>query len=188
MRGGGASDARSVRRSASRILARSVLISAVTTYLYFAVPLDRGSRTGLWLVLGLTLLTLLLGWQTRGILRSRYPGAQAIGAVTTSIPLLVLLFAAAHHVLSLRDPASYTEPLTRLDAAYFATSTFATVGLGDIAPVTQAARIVTTAQVVVDLVIVGVVAHLVLGAVRIALRRRQELDGTAGADALIHRG
>ena len=41
---------------------------------------------------------------------------------------------------------------------------FATVGFGDIAPVTQVARIVTTLQMLVNVIFVGVVARVLFGA------------------------
>ena len=57
------------------------------------------------------------------------------------------------------QPAQFSEPLTRLDAAYFTVTIFATVGFGDIVAVSEAARAVATVQMVGDLVIVGVVAR-----------------------------
>jgi hypothetical protein len=49
---------------------------------------------------------------------------------------------------------------------------FATVGFGDIVPVTAGARGVTTVQMLGDVVIVGLVAHVIVGAMRMGLRRR----------------
>jgi voltage-gated potassium channel len=47
-------------------------------------------------------------------------------------------------------------------------SVFATVGFGDIAPTTELSRVLVTLQMFVNLLAVGVVAKVVLGAVRIA--------------------
>ncbi len=49
---------------------------------------------------------------------------------------------------------------------------FATVGLGDIAPRTDLARIVTTTQMLVGLTALGVIAKILLGAVEVAVQRR----------------
>ena len=48
---------------------------------------------------------------------------------------------------------------------YFAVTTSSSVGFGDIVPVTQTARIMVTIQKVGDLVVVGIVARVILGAV-----------------------
>jgi hypothetical protein len=62
--------------------------------------------------------------------------------------------------------------LTRFDAVYFTVTVLATVGFGDIAAVTQTARILVTIQMLADLVLIGFVAKVLLGA---AQQRRQVL-------------
>ena len=114
-------------------------------------------------------------------------------AVATTLPLFLLVFAAAHYLLELNQPGSYSEPLTRTDALYFVITIFATVGFGDITPVTETARIVTTVQMLGDLIMVGIIARVLLGAVQVGLRRKRSseppgrpLDGhddTAAGDA-----
>jgi voltage-gated potassium channel len=49
---------------------------------------------------------------------------------------------------------------------------FSTVGFGDIAPRADLARIVTMVQMLGDLQFVGLVLHLMVGAVKLGLRRR----------------
>jgi voltage-gated potassium channel len=66
--------------------------------------------------------------------------------------------------------------MTRIDALYFATTVFATVGFGDIAPVTDPARIATMVQMVVGLSAVGVVAKLLFRAVQHALGARESAE------------
>ena len=61
-------------------------------------------------------------------------------------------------------PNSYTEPLTRLDALYFSVTMFATVGFGDITPVTELARVITVLQMLANLIFLGVVARVLFGA------------------------
>ena len=53
--------------------------------------------------------------------------------------------------MSITDRSSFSEPLNRTDALYFTTSTFATVGFGDITPVSQLARAVVSVQMIADL-------------------------------------
>ena len=50
---------------------------------------------------------------------------------------------------------------------------FATVGFGDITAKTEAARLVVTGQMIVDLVIIGLGARIILGAVTRGRQRRQ---------------
>jgi voltage-gated potassium channel len=54
---------------------------------------------------------------------------------------------------------------------------FATVGFGDIAPVSELARVLVTIQMLVGLLAVGVIAKFVLGAVQVAVARRAEVPG-----------
>ena len=60
---------------------------------------------------------------------------------------------------------------TRADALYFTVSVFATVGFGDIAPVSQAARVVLV-RTVANLVVIGLLVRVLTGAVRINRGRR----------------
>ena len=53
--------------------------------------------------------------------------------------------------MSITSASAFSEPLSRTDALYFTTSTFATVGFGDITPVSQLARGVVSVQMIADL-------------------------------------
>ena len=57
---------------------------------------------------------------------------------------------------------------------YFSTTIFSTVGFGDITAKSQAARVVVTLQMFLDLVILGLVARLVVNAVSLGKQRRVE--------------
>lgn len=62
-------------------------------------------------------------------------------------------FAWTYWILSFRDPVgAFTEPLSRLDAFYFALAIFTTTGFGDVAPTSDATRLAVSAQMAVDLV------------------------------------
>ncbi|HEU4348552.1 MAG TPA: potassium channel family protein, partial [Actinoplanes sp.] len=105
---------------------------------------------------------------------SSYPRLRAVEAVAVSVPLLVLLFASAYFVTGQIQPESFTEPLSRIDAVYFTVTVFATVGFGDISARTEAARILVTVQMAADLVFIGFVAKVLIGAVQ----RRQDALST----------
>lgn len=167
-------------RRRSRLLAgcllRSVASAALLTALYFAAPLDGGFglATLALLVLGLALFGGLVAWQVAAIAHADHPRLRAIEALATAVPLFLVLFSATYFLLAKELPESFSEPLTRTDALYFTVTVFATVGFGDIAPATQAARALTTAQMAADLIVVGVIAKALFGAVRIGMRRRGE--------------
>jgi hypothetical protein len=159
------------------LLAATVRVLVITTAVvaaYFLLPLDALSafHIALTLVLGLLLLGLVTAAQLRAVLRSTRPGARAVEALAATIPLFILLFAAVYYVLADAEPQSFSEhPLTRLDTMYFAVTVFATVGFGDISATSQLARGMVTVQMVVNLLVVGAVVQLFLGAVKSAQGR-----------------
>lgn len=161
-------------------LLRSSVVVAATVALYFLLPLDRDAdrHTATWLTLGLLGIGALLALQTAGIVTSPYPRLRAVEALATAVPLFLLLFAATYFLYAREQgPASFSEPLSRTDALYFTVTVFATVGFGDIVPLSPTARVLTTLQMVADLVLVGLIAKVMVGAVRLGLERRQ--SGTA---------
>jgi len=70
---------------------------------------------------------------------------------------------------------SFNQPMTRTDALYFTVTVFATVGFGDITAKTETARLLVTGQMIVDLIILGIGARVILGAVQRG-RQRQPHD------------
>jgi voltage-gated potassium channel len=162
------------RRLVAGSLLRSLLVSTLLVTAYYLVPLDAASGNPLaGLLVGLALVVVVLAWQVHAIGSAEFPRLRAIGAVALGLPLLLVLFAAVYAVQSQGDPASFTEPLDRTDALYFTVTIFATVGFGDIAPLTAAARIMAMVQMVLDVVAVGVVAKLLVGAVDLGLRKKE---------------
>jgi voltage-gated potassium channel len=96
------------------------------------------------------------------------------------------LYASVYVVMSHSDPHSFSEVLGRTDALYFTMTVFATVGFGDITPVTETARIVTMTQMLAGILAVGHAAKLLVGAVHEAVtrgsaRERPSVDPAAPA-------
>ena len=162
-------------------IARMLLTSTGLVVLYFVLPLDRGFSPGTLVALGVGVLAmgLLVAWQVRGILRSPHPALRAVESVALSLPLFLLLFAATYQVLSTSRPDAFTEPLSRVDCLYFVITAFATVGFGDISPVSELARVLVTGQMVGDLVLIGLVLRVFLTAVDRGRRRAAGRDGEA---------
>lgn len=168
--------ARSPRRRAVGSLVGSFLTSTAFVTGYFVLPFSSSYalRTVAELVAGLVLLGGLFAWQVRAIIAATYPAAKAIGALMVSAPLFLVLFASAYFLLGARDPGEFSEPLTRLDSLYFTVTVFATVGFGDITAVSETARALALLQMVGDLILVGVIARVILGAVEESRRRQQQ--------------
>ena len=175
------------RRRLLVAMLRASLTSAVLVVLYYRLPFTGvvDASTFLILAAGLVLFGAVIAWQVRSILRSDYPGLRAIEALAAAIPLFLLLFAVTYVKLADATAGAFSEPLSRTDALYFTITVFATVGFGDIAPVTDAARITTMVQMVGDLLVVGLVLRVMLGAVR---QGRERQAGAAGAPDSPDRG
>lgn len=165
--------ARVQRRLALTSLGRSMVVSVAIVIGYFVLPMTRlhAGELGV-LVAGLALVAVLLAWQIREITRSPYPRIRAAGALATTVPLFLIIFSTTYYLMSESQASSFTEPLDRLDALYFTVTVFATVGFGDIAPVSATARTVTMLQMIGDLAIIGLAARALLNAVQTGLQRR----------------
>ena len=158
------------RRLYRRALLRPSLTVTVLVAAYYLLPLDRTDdpRVVLVLVAGMVAVACLGLWQVQAIRRSPYPAVQAVEALAAAVPLFLLLFAVAYWLLASSAPHAFSQPLSRTDALYFTVTVFATVGFGDISPVTEPARIAVTVQMVADLLVLGLLLRTITGAVRVS--------------------
>ena len=147
-----------------RVLGANVALLAI----YYLLPLDRTSTRGAIALLGVALsgLVVLIFFQVRGIIRAEYPVLRAVGALATSAPLFLLLFAGTYYVLGGLSASNFSESMTRTDALYFTVTVFATVGFGDITATSQGARALVTGQMVAGIVIVGIGARIIVDAIK----------------------
>ena len=171
--------ARLVHRRTVRTTLQVTGVTAALVAVYYALPLDHSSA-GTAVSILLAGLAVLIGWvvlQLRWIARSLFPRLRAVEALALSLPLFLLLFASTYVFLSATSASNFGERLTHTDALYFTVTVFATVGFGDITPKSETARLVVTGQMVFDLLILGIGARIVLGAVT---RGREHLPEAAG--------
>jgi len=162
-----------------RSLLRAAGSTAVLVAVYYLLPLDNSAR---WfaitmLVIGLAALIGLVAYQVRAISGSRYPALRALEALAVTVPLFLLLFSSAYLVIAAISARSFSQPLNHTDALYFTVTVFATVGFGDITATAAVARLVVTGQMIIDLVILGLGARVVLGAVSRGRQRRPSEPG-----------
>jgi voltage-gated potassium channel Kch len=162
------------RRLIAVALLRSLATAVVLVALYYLLPLDRISvPLGVLLAIGLVILLAVASWQVRSIISAKHPTVRAIGALATTVPVFLLLFAATSFLIAKTSPASFTDHLTRTDALYFTVTTFSTVGYGDISAVSESARLVVTTQMILDLLILGLGIRVFIGAVQRGRQRAQ---------------
>ncbi|WP_142214499.1 potassium channel family protein [Streptomyces sp. SLBN-118] len=139
------------------------------TTAYFLLPLDSlGPDRPLvsWTIFfaGLAVATYLLLRQIRDAYIDR-PGAHPVIVIPVLMLMAVLLFSGTYYALA-KDPDSFQGLKTRLDALYFTVITLATVGYGDVVPLSQTARLVTMFQILYSFVILTAAATAVSRRVR----------------------
>jgi len=143
--------------------------------LYFALPFDAstGDEIVVRLVVATVALVLVVAYLVRRILNAELPYLRAVEAVSAIIPLFVVASAGLYLLLSHRGSASFSQPLTHSSALYFTVTVLSTVGFGDITPKTDAARMIVTGQMLIDLVLVGSVIRLVATAATRGMARHR---------------
>ena len=152
-------------------LLRGLGITIGLAVLYYVAPLDHITGIPLWLsvTVGLITLTAITAYQVRAILRAAHPAARAVEALAVVAPLFLLLWATTYYLMSQANAANFSQPdLSRTDALYFTVTTFASVGFGDITATSQTGRAFVMMQMILDLIVLGAVIRVLLGAVRLA--------------------
>lgn len=162
------------RRQGALAIVRSLGTTIVLVAVYYLLPLDHLTNVPLAVILivGLVILLAIGAGQVREILKAKYPAVRAAEALATTVPLFLLLFASAYFVMERASPGSFSHSLTRTDALYFTVTTFTTVGYGDITATSQSARLVVTAQMILDLLALGLGVRVLLSAVQLARQAR----------------
>jgi voltage-gated potassium channel len=181
-----ARDARRRFRRALVTLLRALGSTVGLVVIYYLLPLDRtsiGVAVGM-LAFGLVALVGLVAFQVRSIIKAKYPALRAVGALATSVPLFLLLFAGTYFVMGGISEANFNEPLTRTDALYFTVTVFATVGFGDIVATTEGARVVVMGQMIAGIVTIGLGARVIVDAVQRGQQRQpvSESDAPPGEE------
>jgi voltage-gated potassium channel len=168
-------DPRARRRLITAAIVRAFLTTAALVAAYYIIPFDRDGRLsgGVRIFVAAALFVIVMMWQIRAILISRVPGLRAIVALSMTVPLFLLLFAATYFVMSSSDPTNFSqEHLTRTDSLYFAVTVFATVGFGDITATSETARAVVTSQMILDLLVISLGIQAFVHAARFGRQRQ----------------
>jgi hypothetical protein len=95
---------------------------------------------------------------------ARDTAALVLVALATALSTIIAVFTALYHWTTYGSPTALgtaTRP-SLLDCVYFTVTTLGTVGYGDLHPVSQSARLIATAQVLVDLATLSIFFALIL--------------------------
>ncbi|UEA61268.1 potassium channel family protein [Gordonia otitidis] len=147
------------RRLASALI-RPALAGCVLLVGYFLLPLDHTSDFKMiGFVVDALLLIAFCGWEIRHFIRSPYPIATALEMLAALATFYIVAFATTYFLISEYGADGFNMRLTRIDALYFSLTVFTTTGFGDIAPASQAARVVVSVQMASAFVMIALGIH-----------------------------
>jgi hypothetical protein len=158
---------------------RAVGSTIVLVAIYYLLPLDNAAT---WLaitllVIGLAGFVVLVAHHAHAIIAAPFPTLRALEAFALIVPLFLLLFAGTYVVLGHASAGNFSEHITHTNALYFTVTVFSTVGFGDITATAATPRLVVTAQMILDLVVLGIGIKVLLGAIT---RGRQQQSPEIG--------
>jgi voltage-gated potassium channel len=171
-------------KRALKALTQVVVSIVVMGAIYFLLPTDdRGpSSDAPWLILELVLFAVIVAIQVPAIVKADHPILRAVVALGVVVPLYLLIFARVYLSGSLSSPASFSQPLDHQTALYFTVTVFATVGFGDIVAKTDTMRMLVTAQMLVNLIVVGAGIRILVSAARRGMEQKFGAEPGAGVD------
>jgi hypothetical protein len=146
------------------VVGQTILVVGGLLFVYWLLPIQQ-RFDGQWVLRlagGLLVTGIVLAWQIRSIWHSHFPVVRAVRALVTGLSVFVLVFAITYVSVSRQQSGSFSEPLGKVSALYFAVTVVATVGFGDIVPRTDLARAITTAQMLLDLIFVATAGRLLV--------------------------
>lgn len=142
-----------------RELLRALLACALLVTCYYLLPIEPAG-TGAWrwmrlvlLTVGVAMLALLIGRATSRLARGR-PGSRPAGLLIALFAGLVLSALIDYQVANWL-PGEFAGLQTRTDALYFAVTTLATVGYGDVHAAGQIGRAVVIGQQLFNLAVLA---------------------------------
>lgn len=157
-----------------------MLLILVILVLINLLPEEKDIRA---LGIGLSLLVLgsLYGWfvftAVKRVRRSRFPVIRAAEGMASTVFVFLAVFATIYTFIDSDSNLSFSEDLTPFTALYFAMTVLATVGFGDITPISTVARSFAMVQMALDIVLIGVTVKVFSGAVN---KKRQVKNPETG--------
>ena len=172
-------------RPSRREVAKALLATAVRLFLCFwlivgilsLVPDTPDNRFALPFLVAAGFIVAYIWFfkrQLGAVYHAKFPTLRAAEALVLAAAMFLAIFSMIYVMQSMQDPQAFTEQLDPFTSYYFSLTVLATVGFGDITPVSTAARSVTMVQMALDLVFVAMLIRIVGGAAKLALQQRNE--------------
>jgi len=160
-----------LRSVAIVLLAWTLILGA-----FFVLPIghESGLRAVVRLGADIALIGALIAWQIRRISAAELPELRAAEALGIIVAVFLVAFSAIYLALSHDTPGTFTEHLSHARALYFTITVFSTVGFGDITPRTDPARLVVSAQMLLDLALIGAGVRLILNVAKSSFDTAEE--------------
>jgi len=163
-----------LRREIFRSTIFIVAFFVVSLAIFFTLPYDglsNNRQAVLRLVLGLSLLLIVIVVLIRRILSAPLPQLKTLEALVVLLVQFICLFAGTYLLISHLDAGAFTEPLTHSSALYFTIVTFGTVGFGDITPHSDLARLLVSAQIIIDFVFIAAIIRALVAVAQASLQK-----------------
>jgi voltage-gated potassium channel len=165
------------------------ILSAVIIWVGLSlIPSDPGDES--WMPVGfivgaVVVYLFFFSYQLRKIKRARFPQIRSIEVLIVVSIMFIAVFAAIYTQVSMRSPGSFSEDLDHFTAYYYAMTVLATVGFGDITPVSPLARILSMIQMGLDLAFIGVAVKVISATAKQTMeeRRSKRANKTVAQDA-----
>jgi voltage-gated potassium channel len=156
------------RKALLRAAATIVLSWVLIVGAFYLLPIghESGLRALLRLGADIALVGAVFAWQIRRIAVAELPELRAVEALGIVVAIFLVAFSAIYLAMSHQSASTFTQPLDHTRALYLTITIFSTVGFGDITPRTDSARLVVSAQMLLDLVVIGAVVRLLFNAAK----------------------
>jgi voltage-gated potassium channel len=155
---------------------RLAVVLLLILVVYFVVPVETtASSENVVRAAGALLgFVSLAGLMVRQLRMHLDDASRRVDGLVIGIVLIVVVFAYAFYSMNRHDPSQFAGLKTRLDSLYFAVTTLATVGTGDVHAAGQAARALVLVQMVFNVLFVATTATLLTARIRVAAQIRAE--------------
>ncbi len=142
--------------------ARSLGVVTLTLVVYGLMPIrpETAQAVGVAALVCLVIVGVVFTRQLGRVARSPRPVLAAVEALCLVFGMFLTMFAFVYVSMSSSSPGSFTAPIDKVAGIYFSVTVLATVGFGDIAALSNPARILVTMQMLLDLVLIGVTIKL----------------------------
>ncbi len=166
-----------LRREILKTAVTCLVFTATIVGTYFTLPFDSLKWDGqavTRMLVGLVLFGIVLTFFIRRILASEIPQLRAAETLIISLAFFLCFYASVYLEISNHNPQTFNQVLSHSSALYFTIVTFGTVGFGDISANSDLARLLVSAQIILDVVFIAALAKSVVFASQFTLKRDSE--------------